>query len=71
MLFIEAPVGVGFSYSDDTSYYTTNDKKTAAGNYRLIVGFFERFPQFKTNEFVVSSESYGGEGARVGCSGWD
>jgi carboxypeptidase C (cathepsin A) len=30
MLFIEAPAGVGFSYSDTPSDYNTNDTKTGS-----------------------------------------
>jgi serine carboxypeptidase-like clade 2 len=30
MLFIEAPAGVGFSYSDTPSDYITNDNKTGS-----------------------------------------
>ena len=29
MLYLEAPAGVGFSYSDDPKDYTTDDDKTA------------------------------------------
>jgi carboxypeptidase C (cathepsin A) len=60
-LFIEQPVGVGFSYSTDKSaYINVGDDEAAALNYQLIVAFLERFPQYGPNEFYISAESYGG-----------
>lgn len=60
MLFIEAPAGVGFSYSDTLSDYTTGDNQTAVDNYKFIQGWLERFPQYRSNDFYITSESYGG-----------
>lgn len=60
MVFIEAPVGVGFSYSDDTKDYKTGDLQTAVDNYQLIQAFLDRFPHLRQNELHLSSESYGG-----------
>lgn len=60
VLYVEQPAGVGFSYSDDESDYVTGDAQAAADNYVLIKQFFERFPERKSNQFYISSESYGG-----------
>eukprot|EP00698_Gefionella_okellyi_P005423 TRINITY_DN14970_c0_g1_i1.p1 TRINITY_DN14970_c0_g1~~TRINITY_DN14970_c0_g1_i1.p1 ORF type:complete len:460 (-),score=93.78 TRINITY_DN14970_c0_g1_i1:43-1422(-) len=60
MLYVEAPAGVGFSYSNNTSDYTVGDARTAADNYQSLVSFFAKFPQFAKNAFWLSSESYGG-----------
>jgi carboxypeptidase C (cathepsin A) len=60
MVFIESPAGVGFSYSDNKADYTTGDAQTALDNYNLIQAFLVKFPQFKTNDLYISSESYGG-----------
>ena len=57
---MEAPAGVGFSYSDRSADYNTNDEKTAADNYLAIQQFFLRFPHLKPNDFYISAESYGG-----------
>jgi len=60
MIYIEAPCGVGFSYSDDSNDLKTGDTQTALDNYNLIQEFLVRFPDYKTNALYISSESYGG-----------
>ncbi|CAM9750410.1 unnamed protein product, partial [Hapterophycus canaliculatus] len=60
MLYVEIPSGVGFSYSDTASDYETGDDKTATDNYWLVQGWLDRFPQYRSNAFHISSESYGG-----------
>lgn len=60
ILYVEQPVGVGFSYSERASDYTTGDKQAAVDNYKLILQFLERFPERQSNDFYIASESYGG-----------
>jgi carboxypeptidase C (cathepsin A) len=58
MVFIEQPVGVGFSTTDIKIEY--GDDQAAADNHRFVVGFFKRYPQYASQDFYISSESYGG-----------
>ena len=60
MVFIEAPCGVGFSYSDNSDDYKTDDATTASDNYKLVQAFMNRFPQYRSNDLYITSESYGG-----------
>lgn len=60
MVFVEIPAGVGYSYSDNKSDYTTGDDQTAEDNYHMIQGFLKKFPEYKTNDLYITSESYGG-----------
>ncbi|KAJ4847838.1 hypothetical protein Tsubulata_050343, partial [Turnera subulata] len=60
VIFLESPAGVGFSYSNTSSDYTTGDKKTAEDNYIFLVNWLERFPQYKTRDFFITGESYAG-----------
>jgi len=60
MLYIEAPAGVGFSYSNDQSDYVVGDSRTASDNYLAILAFLQKFPQYNQTGFYISSESYGG-----------
>ncbi|KAH3763679.1 serine carboxypeptidase [Pelomyxa schiedti] len=60
MIYLEAPAGVGFTYSDDPTDYTTGDDQTALDNYNFLVAWFKLYPEFQGNPFYVSGESYGG-----------
>jgi len=60
MVFIESPVSVGFSYTDDSADLSTGDAQTAIDNYNLIQAFLVRFPEYSKNSLYISSESYGG-----------
>ncbi|KAI1286072.1 Lysosomal protective protein [Halotydeus destructor] len=59
VIFLEAPAGVGFSYAVDGNV-TTDDDQTAADNHAALKHFFVKFPQFKSNDFYITGESYGG-----------
>ena len=57
-LFIEQPVGVGFSYSTTKSDYKhVGDDDAAQYNYNLIRDFLERFPEYQSNDFYITAES--------------
>ncbi|KAH3762400.1 serine carboxypeptidase [Pelomyxa schiedti] len=60
MIYLEAPAGVGFSYSDDKKDYFTGDVQTALDNYNFLVSWFKLYPEFQENPFFISGESYGG-----------
>jgi len=60
MLYIEAPAGVGFSYSNTSADYNTNDTRTAEDNYIFLQNFIQQYPQYKGRDTWVSGESYGG-----------
>mmetsp|Transcript_24183 Transcript_24183/g.31463 ORF Transcript_24183/g.31463 Transcript_24183/m.31463 type:complete len:479 (+) Transcript_24183:188-1624(+) len=63
MVYLEQPVGVGFSYSsaqDTTEDYTCSDDTVAVDNLAAIQAFFEKFPEFKNNDFFITGESYAG-----------
>ncbi len=56
---MEAPAGVGYSYSTNPADYNTNDFITADDNYHALQYFFtEKFPELADNAFLVSGESY-------------
>jgi carboxypeptidase C (cathepsin A) len=60
ILFIEQPVGVGFSYSDNTADYVTGDAQAAEDLYNGILAFYNKFTNLKGNDFYMTAESYGG-----------
>ncbi|EPB77364.1 serine carboxypeptidase [Ancylostoma ceylanicum] len=68
VLYLESPRLVGFSYQDKSLNDTLwNDDKeilvslqTASDIYLALKDFFTEYPQFSTNDFFVTGESYGG-----------
>ncbi|WVZ96620.1 hypothetical protein U9M48_042235, partial [Paspalum notatum var. saurae] len=61
LLFLESPVGVGFSYTNTSSDLDTlNDDFVAEDAYSFLVNWLERFPEYKDREFYIAGESYAG-----------
>jgi len=60
MVFLEQPVGVGFSYSNNNDDYKIGDEQAAKDNLETILQFFEKFPHFNHSKLFITSESYGG-----------
>eukprot|EP01052_Picozoa_sp_SAG31_P041486 SAG31_NODE_6303_length_2074_cov_1.864810_2_plen_365_part_00 len=60
VVYVEQPSGVGLSWSADTAHHATNDEQASADNLLFLKAFFQVFPQFKSNDFYVTGESYGG-----------
>ncbi|KAK1260196.1 Serine carboxypeptidase-like 31 [Acorus gramineus] len=62
MLFVESPVGVGFSYSNTTSdYKILGDDFTANDTYTFLHKWFDKFPLYKKRKFYIAGESYAGK----------
>ncbi|GJP84433.1 hypothetical protein CLOP_g14491 [Closterium sp. NIES-67] len=57
VVFLESPVGVGYSYSNDTSDYTTDDAQTAKDNHAFLVGFLARHPRYAGREFYIAGRA--------------
>ncbi|KAM2018566.1 hypothetical protein ACFX1T_021489 [Malus domestica] len=54
MLYLETPIGVGFSYSTDTSSYEARD------NLLFLQKWLEKFPQYRNRSLYITGESYAG-----------
>ena len=61
VLFIDNPVGTGFSYVDNNEVFTTNNTQIAEDLVTFTKGFLDIYPQFKTVPLYIFSESYGGK----------
>ncbi|XP_026547771.1 lysosomal protective protein-like, partial [Notechis scutatus] len=59
ILYLESPVGVGYSYSD-SQHYQTNDTEVARVNYLALKEFFNLFPEHLPKDLYLAGESYGG-----------
>eukprot|EP00494_Astrolonche_serrata_P027112 UN27375 len=58
MVFVEQPVGVGFSKANTGVKY--GDSQAAKDNYEFLNGFVTKFPELKNRDLFLTSESYGG-----------
>lgn len=61
VLFIDNPVGTGYSYVDSSTALTTTNKEIALDLVELLRGFYAELPEFKTVPIYILSESYGGK----------
>ncbi|XP_020517393.1 serine carboxypeptidase-like 45, partial [Amborella trichopoda] len=61
VLYVESPIGVGFSYSNTSSdYIHWNDTTTAKDNLRFLINWFEKFPAYRDSDLYLTGESYAG-----------
>ncbi|KAM5271790.1 putative serine carboxypeptidase CPVL [Ctenodactylus gundi] len=61
MLYIDNPVGTGFSFTDDTRGYAVNEDDVARDLYSALIQFFQLFPEYEKNDFYATGESYAGK----------
>ncbi|KAL8812102.1 MAG: hypothetical protein Q9223_005209 [Gallowayella weberi] len=57
MLYIDQPIGVGFSYGTNS---VTSTVTAAPYVWKLLQAFYAQFPQYENRDFGVFTESYGG-----------
>ncbi|KAK7912223.1 hypothetical protein PG985_014704 [Apiospora marii] len=57
MLYIDQPVGVGFSYGNDSVDSTVS---AAPQVWALLQTFYTQFPEYESRDFGIFTESYGG-----------
>uniref|UniRef100_A0A453IRP8 Carboxypeptidase n=1 Tax=Aegilops tauschii subsp. strangulata TaxID=200361 RepID=A0A453IRP8_AEGTS len=60
LLFVESPAGVGRSYSNTSSDYNTGDTRTANDMYKFLLGWYKKFPEYRSRSLFLSGESYAG-----------
>jgi vitellogenic carboxypeptidase-like protein len=55
MIFVDNPVGTGFSFTDDTRGYVTNENDVANDMYIFLEQFFTIFPDYQKNGNIKQS----------------
>ncbi|XP_034030898.1 probable serine carboxypeptidase CPVL [Thalassophryne amazonica] len=61
ILYIDNPVGTGFSFTDDDRGYAENQDDVGRDLYSALVQFFQIFSEYQPNEFYATGESYAGK----------
>jgi len=68
IIFIDQPVGTGFSYDETGLDYVVNEDQVAQDLYMFLQEFFQLFPKYAKLDFFVLGESYAGH--YVPAIGW-
>ncbi|KAF3339834.1 serine carboxypeptidase-like 18 [Carex littledalei] len=60
VIFVDSPVGTGFSYSRTAEGFQTSDTEAARQLLRFLYKWFEEHPKFKSNPLYIGGSSYSG-----------
>lgn len=60
ILFIDQPVGTGFSFTTDPSDDVTSEKQVADDVLDFLLEFFDQKPELLENDLFITGESYAG-----------
>lgn len=61
LMFVDYPVGTGFSYTSDPSRYVRNDMQGADDFMTFLRGFYEQHPRYRSCDLYLTGESYAGK----------
>ncbi|GFR78356.1 carboxypeptidase [Elysia marginata] len=61
LLFIDNPVGAGYSYVEDKTAFAKNVAELSADLLAVMQAFVKKYPDFQAIPFYIFSESYGGK----------
>ncbi|GAB0086161.1 hypothetical protein DMENIID0001_001600 [Sergentomyia squamirostris] len=61
IIFIDNPVGTGYSFTDNEDGYATTQADVAEDLYEALQQFFTLFPNLRSNSFFLCGESYGAQ----------
>ncbi|VEN52591.1 unnamed protein product, partial [Callosobruchus maculatus] len=61
VIYIDNPVGTGFSFTENDKGYARNQTQVGNELYEALQQFFKIFPELRKNDFFVTGESYGGK----------
>jgi len=60
LLYVDQPVGTGFSYADHVEDYVVDETQIANDMYTFLLEFFQMYPQYAELDFYITGESYAG-----------
>ncbi|GAB2250559.1 hypothetical protein Droror1_Dr00016809 [Drosera rotundifolia] len=60
ILFVDQPVGTGFSYTNDSRDFRHDENGISNDLYSFMQAFFAAHPDYAKNDFYITGESYAG-----------
>ncbi|KAI4366493.1 hypothetical protein MLD38_022364 [Melastoma candidum] len=60
IIFVDSPVGTGFSYAENESAYQTGDRKQISDLHQFLRKWLIQHPDFLPNEVYIGGDSYSG-----------
>ncbi|OEL26339.1 Serine carboxypeptidase-like 19 [Dichanthelium oligosanthes] len=61
ILFVDSPVGAGFSFSREPKGYDVGDISASLQLYDFLIKWFNDHPEFLANPFYIGGDSYAGK----------
>eukprot|EP01094_Clydonella_sp_ATCC50884_P023038 TRINITY_DN5418_c0_g1_i1.p1 TRINITY_DN5418_c0_g1~~TRINITY_DN5418_c0_g1_i1.p1 ORF type:complete len:482 (-),score=131.19 TRINITY_DN5418_c0_g1_i1:62-1435(-) len=61
LLFMDNPVGTGFSFTQSNKGFAVNEEDVANNVYAALQQVFTIYPEYAKTDFYVTGESYGGK----------
>ncbi|KAK3571860.1 hypothetical protein QTP86_020441 [Hemibagrus guttatus] len=61
VLYIDNPVGTGWSFTSEDKGFARNQDDVGRDLYNALIQFFQLFSEFQPNEFYATGESYAGK----------
>ncbi|RLU26384.1 hypothetical protein DMN91_000178 [Ooceraea biroi] len=71
VLFIDNPVGAGFSYAETASGFVKTNAEIASDLVECMRGFYKQLPKFQNVPTYITTESYGGKMGAEFALVWD
>jgi len=60
MVYVDQPIGIGFSIAYDNKHLCNEEICVARDFYRFLMGLYEKHPEFRGRDLYLSGESYAG-----------
>ncbi|XP_069067558.1 probable serine carboxypeptidase CPVL [Pleurodeles waltl] len=61
LIYIDNPVGTGFSFTDDSQGFAKDQVDVGRDLYSALTQFLQIFPEYQKNDFYATGESYAGK----------
>ncbi|CAI8028488.1 Probable serine carboxypeptidase CPVL, partial [Geodia barretti] len=61
MLYIDNPVGTGFSFTNESGGYSVDETQVGINLYSALTQFFTVYSEYLDSDFYVTGESYAGK----------